>query len=300
MTRSSRLLIAASIGITVGTALAGILAAENAFHIWERLRPNASAADDIAQRTGARWEDVQVRAADGAVLDGWLFTPARANGSAAILLHGVADTRRGMREHAAFLVENGYTVLTPDVRGHGSSGGDIITYGVREAGDVGAWAAWLLQSQPVTRIYGFGESMGAAILIQAARGDPRLRAIVAECAFANFESIAFERFTQVSHLPVAALWPIIHAGFLYERVRYGVDLRQASPVDALRESKVPVLLIHGARDTNIPIHHSRELYAANRATVQLWEVPGAGHVEALFIARELYIRTVVEWFRSHP
>jgi hypothetical protein len=34
--------------------------------------------------------------------------------------------------------------------------------------------------------------------------------------------------------------------------------------------------------------------------VQLWEVPGAGHTEALFVARELYIQTVLDWFGSHP
>jgi dipeptidyl aminopeptidase/acylaminoacyl peptidase len=42
-------------------------------------------------------------------------------------------------------------------------------------------------------------------------------------------------------------------------LRYGVDLRRASPVDAIRATKVPILLIHGALDTNVPLRHSQEL-----------------------------------------
>lgn len=40
-------------------------------------------------------------------------------------------------------------------------------------------------------------------------------------------------------------------GLLYARWRYGVDLRRANPVDAVKTSTVPVLLIHGEEDINI-------------------------------------------------
>ena len=50
-------------------------------------------------------------------------TPARPNGAAAIVLHGVGDTRLGVLGQARFLLDAGYTVLTPDSRGHGASGG---------------------------------------------------------------------------------------------------------------------------------------------------------------------------------
>jgi hypothetical protein len=56
-------------------------------------------------------------------------------------------TRAGMLAHAGYLLADGFTVLIPDSRGHGSSGGDIIAYGTREASDVHVWADWfVLQS----------------------------------------------------------------------------------------------------------------------------------------------------------
>ena len=86
---------------------------------------------------------------------------------------------------------------------------------------------------------------------------------------------------------------------LYARVRYGLDLYHASPSETLRNSRVPVLLIHGTADTNTPIRHSRQLHAQNPATTQLWEVAGAEHVESFGRAPEDYARRVTEFFAAH-
>jgi uncharacterized protein len=105
-----------------------------------------------------------------------------------------------MMSHGEFLVRAGYTVLTPDARGHGESGGKIITYGVLEAQDVHLWADWLL-AHGVERLYGLGESMGAAILLESLAREPRFRSVVAECPFATFEEVARYRMAQTSGAP---------------------------------------------------------------------------------------------------
>ena len=202
--------------------------------------------------------------------------------------------------HADFLLRSGFTVLVPDVRGHGKSGGAITTYGVREAGDVRCWTDRLLQNPARHRICGIGQSMGASILIESLKVEPRFRAIVADCPFATFEEIAYERLHQVSGIPQPFFWPVVHLGFLYADLSYGVDLRQASPLGAIRLTRVPVLLIHGTADRNIPPHHSLELHAANPAATRLWLVPGAGHVASLSTDPQNYARKVVSWFQSHP
>ena len=84
----------------------------------------------------------------------------------------------------------------------------------------------------------------------------------------------------------------------YVRARYGVNLWQASPVDALRTTTTPVLLIHGTADTNIVLHHSRELHAINPTHTELWEVHGAGHVASLGTSRQEYIRRVTSWLEK--
>jgi len=85
----------------------------------------------------------------------------------------------------------------------------------------------------------------------------------------------------------------------YSRLRYGVDLMQASPIDVLRRSQTPVLLIHGTADVNIPPQESRELHAANPQSTVLWEVDGATHVGAEAADPQEYRRRVLNWFATH-
>lgn len=283
----------------VGVVIGSVVAARNALVIWERPAPDPALADELARETNARWEAARVTAEDGAALDGWVLTPAAPNGAGVIVLHGVGDTRRGMLYHARFLLRAGYTVVTPDARGHGSSGGDYITYGVLESRDVRAWAGWLMSRRGIERLYGLGVSMGAAVLIQSLPVERRFRAVVAESPFATFEEIAYDRLGQASGAGRTLLWPVVNIGFLYARARHGADLHRASPVEAARATAVPILLIHGDRDRNIDVRHSRAILAANPRTTRLRVVPGAEHVQALTMAPTEYIRAVEEWFARH-
>jgi uncharacterized protein len=294
--RLIRLSVAVGIGLIAGV----LVVADNALHVPHEIAPRESAADAIARNTGASWEKSEITSRDGILLDAWLFTPHHPNGSGVIALHGVADTRLGMLAHAAFLLRSGFTVLVPDVRGHGASGGSLITYGVKEAGDVRDWADWLFRNQKATRLYGIGQSMGAAILLQSVNTELRFRALVADSPFATFEEISYDRLHQISRLPKLLLRPVVPIGFAYTRLRYGVNLWQASPLEAIRATSVPILLIHGADDTNIPVRHSQELHRANPRATSLWVVPGADHVASLSADPEKYSHRVIEWFTSHP
>src|SRR5579862_1557508 len=78
----------------------------------------------------------------------------------------------------------------------------------------------------------------------------------------------------------------------------GLDLKQASPAAALRGVTIPVLLIHGTNDRNIPMRHSEELHRLNPGATRLSIVPGATHAVALSVCPEEYVRTVLEWFEK--
>jgi dipeptidyl aminopeptidase/acylaminoacyl peptidase len=226
------------------------------------------------------------------------------NGRAAVLLHGVADNRRGVLAQAWMLVEKGYTVLAPDSRAHGESAGEFMTFGIREVDDVWRWASWLMTQTNGERLYGYGHSMGAAILLQTIEQAGQFRAVVAECPFVTFRDVAYDRVGGLLRLGPRAsrvvLFPLVEAALLHGRVRWGVDLRDASPARAIRATSVPVLLIHGDTDQNIPVAHSRTLAALNPRVVEYWEVPGADHVGVRAVAgEENYRRRLLDWYERH-
>jgi len=295
-----RLFLAALIGVTIGSIVTPILVTEGALHIAVRPRPEPNQADAIVRDSASAWETARVTASDGVTLDGWLLTPPAPNGSGVILLHGVGDTRGGMAAHASYLLGAGFTVLMPDARGHGTSGGSVISYGIREAQDIHAWADWFLRKRAIAHLYGLGQSMGAAILLQSIQREPRFRAIVADCPFDSFEDVAYYRLERASRLGRWVSWPVVQTGFLYTRLFYKLDLHQASPKDAIRATTVPILLIHGAADVNIPPSESIALHELNPRSTTLWLVPRAQHIASLRVSPQEYVRRVTDWFRSHP
>ena len=232
------LAIAGALAIPV----AGPILMENALHVPPDARIKAeSKLADAASRGIAEWFPAEVTAADGVILRGWLFRPIANNGRAVIVLHGVADTRAGVLAHTRMLLQAGYMVLAPDSRGHGESQGTLITYGLREAEDVHRWADWLYQREHPQGLYGLGESMGAAILLQALPREPRFRAVVAECSFYDFRQVAFSRLAEGSGIdPRVAKWlfrPTVESGILYARLRY--NLNPASPPGACAPPSCP-------------------------------------------------------------
>jgi hypothetical protein len=286
------------------TAAIGIFAVEGALHI---PRKPIEAADEefasaISARNHAAMNDVSIRAEDGSALRAWTFIPQGGNGNAVILLHGQGDNRAGMLGNADLFLRNGYSVLLPDARAHGDSGGSIVTYGVEEKDDLVRWYTWLKQSQAPHCIYGLGESMGAAVLLQTIAKEPGFCAVVAESSFSSFREAAYIRLGEGLRtgpwLGRTILRPTVEAGLIYARLKYGVDLAAASPINAVASSRVPIFLIHGLADANIPPYNSERMKAANSA-IKLWEPPGADHCGAAAAAPEEYRQLVIGWLNSH-
>ena len=286
----------------------GIVAAEMALHPGRRvLAPQAQdLAHAIAARNHAEFSEVSLTAADGATLRAWSIRPSHANADAVILLHGHTDNRAGMLGNADLLLQHGYAVLLPDARAHGMSGGEMATYGVKEADDIRRWFDWLEHAEAPRCIDGLGESMGAAQLLASLAAEPRFCAVVAESPFASFREASYDRLGEKVNTGAWAgrtlLRPAVETGFLYARWKYGVNLEHASPEEAVAASKVPILLIHGRQDTNLPPRHSEMILArsSNRSSpLVLWEPPQAGHCGAAGAEPEEYQRRVLGWFEAH-
>lgn len=119
--------------------------------------------------------------------------------------------------------------------------------------------------------------MGAAIVLQAVRTTP-FCAVVAESPFASFRQIAYIRVGQMFHtgswLGRVVLRPAVELALVYGKLTRGVDLSEVSPQNSVARSRIPILLIHGLADANIPAQQSEMIRSQNPEDVVLWEVPG--------------------------
>ncbi len=286
-----------------GCVVAGVFLAEVSLRLPKRqLGDGAEYRARVGQEFHADVEDVSIVAADGAVMKGWLVEPPHENGEAVLLLHGITDNRMGISGYGDFFLARGYAVLLPDSREHGLSGGSVATYGILERDDVRRWVAWVRERAPGCT-YLLGESMGAAIGLEATAVTPQLCAVAVESPYAEFREISYERLGRETGLG-ALFWrtvgrPVIEVAILYAGARYDVNLPNADPSAAVEQSHVPTLLIAGTADVNIPPHNAVELEQACASHCALWMVPGADHGGASAVAPVEFQRRILDWFQGH-
>jgi uncharacterized protein len=313
------LCVAALVGMAALAVEAGVSPGKRSLGAEDRAR-----VEEMARSHGAELRDVQIAAKDGAVLKAWLLVPGnfsvRPDDAAAmhsddqggkrkigardvvIAFHGVADNRLSMVPYAEMFLRHGYAVVLPDARAHGVSGGAMATFGLFEADDDHRWVDFLEAELRPQCVYGLGESMGAAGLLQSLGSETRYCAVVAESGFSSFREVSYDRVGQFFHtgpwLAETLLRPVVEGSFLYARWKYQLNFGEVSAERAVSETQVPVMVVHGLADLNIPIRHARKIAAANSAVV-LWEVPEAGHCGAFGTAPEEFERRVVGWFGGH-
>jgi uncharacterized protein len=295
---------AVSSGVAALTSGAAVMLCERTVRLKRRAlrQHHRRKAVALAGNAALGLVEAEVTAGDGVTLRGWYFPALQERGRAVLALHGQADNRSGMLAHAKVFLARGYSVLCPDLRAHGESGGKVASYGCREAQDVALWIEWL-KGRGQADVVAFGESMGAAVLLESLRLQPELRAVAVDSPFANMREIAYDLVGQSTRTgPWAGrtvLRPVIETGFMYGRLRYGVGLGRIAPETAIAECGVPILLIHPTDDKVIPWRHAERLSEHGQEPFEVWEVPAAGHCRALARWPEEFERRVCGWFERH-
>ncbi len=232
---------------------------------------------------------IQARTADGYLLTAVQFPAETAvlmtgTGSAGdkwvLLLHGYTGWKEEMYQFACWYHQQGYSVLVPDLRCQGESEGDFIGMGWTDHYDCELWISHILEQSPEAQIVLHGQSMGAATALLMA-GSPEasnhIKAVVSDSAYTSGYEMFGDKITEWFHLPAA---PFVNPACVMLKLRGGYDLRNASPLRAVKESGVPTLFIHGDEDRMIDVNMSYELFEAAACEKELFIVKGAGHAQA--------------------
>jgi dipeptidyl aminopeptidase/acylaminoacyl peptidase len=273
------------------------------------IHPPKFKTPDDPKQYGLAYETVSFPTEDGLMLQGW-FIPAESTSrkkppqeketreSCATILfgHGYPFDKANILRHALFLHAR-FNLLLFDFRYFGESDGAYTTAGILETRDVTAAVKYLKSREDVdpTRIGAMGFSLSASSFILARNQD--LKAIVADSAYASLEKVVQRQFF---FLPGPSKWPFVFLTKVYARLLLGVQLSDAVPADVVGELKIPLLLIHGDADSQIPVEHSHDIHVkANPETTELWIVQGADHGFAHALKGYEYEIRVREFFERH-
>jgi pimeloyl-ACP methyl ester carboxylesterase len=233
----------------------------------------------VSPQPPAGFEAVELRS-EGLRLRAWLIRgePGR---PAAVVAHGLGDTLESYLEHARLLRSRGYSVLLPDLRGHGGSEGKYTTLGARERFDVRAAADELVR-RGLARggLVLEGHSMGATATVLAAPDVPGLRAVIVEAPYDTFRDSIAHHAKLLYGLP---RWvPIIPIAIAIAEWRAGFDADDADCVKAAARIQAPLLAIVDGLDPRMPEAVVGRIVAAHPGPKRLWVADGVDHVGAIY------------------
>lgn len=191
----------------------------------------------------------------------------------------------------------GQNVLLIDERAHGKSQGRSITFGIKERQDLLRWVQYAVDRfGKETKIVLYGVSMGAATVLMASELElpENVKGIVADCPYSSPLDIILEVGRQTGYPPKLIRPFVILAAKLFA----GFDVRETSAEEAVKHTKVPILIIHGADDTFVPASMSEIVERANPKMVTRHTFPGADHVLSYMVDTPRYRKLVTDFLRS--
>ncbi len=230
----------------------------------------------------------------------WVVEPRAAEPRGTIvLLHGIRMDRRSLSGMADTLCGAGYRAVLLDLRGHGASSGRYLTYGQDEARDVSqvldALEAGGIRLGPVG-VFGF--SYGAAVSLDVAARDRRVKTAIAVSPFASVREVVRDYQSKYLRGPLKWLPDRWFQAALDDAGRISsFDPDRAGPENSIALGAAPLLLIHGDADRQVQLRHSQKLEALAGPRARLVVVPGATHDSVL--SHSAVTRETLAWLGQH-
>lgn len=244
-------------------------------------------------------EDLRIRAVDGLLLHAYYLAaePGQDFSGTAVLAHGYNGDGRQLDVFARVFHRLGLNVLLPEARGYGLSEGHYTGFGWHERLDILGWMA-LLKERGEDRILLYGISMGASTVLMTSGEDvpPELKLIIADC---GYTSVMDELNWQLKRGYHITFPPLIRALSRLTEKRAGYRLEEASALEQVKKSRIPILFIHGEADTFVPFEMCGRLYGACTSEKELYTVPGAEHGLAYDTDSEEYERRIALFLKKY-
>lgn len=240
------------------------------------------------------YASISIESGSGAVLKGWLFNVDQSKPVIAIF-HGLRSNKGFMLGRAEFLVESGFNVLLIDLRGHGESVADEITFGAKESLDVDASIRYIRKAYPNSKVGVIGVSMGgAASLLGEQPAD--IDALVLEGVYSSIHQAVLNRMRILAGPAAPLVTSILQ---IQIAPRLGVSTSELNPIDKIGQFKNPIYIIGGELDRKTLSSETLALYEASNEPKSLWLVKEAKHQNLHEFAGETYETNIVQFFNTH-
>jgi pimeloyl-ACP methyl ester carboxylesterase len=202
-------------------------------------------------------QEIVFQLSDGTKIIGWLDFWA-ADKPMMLFFHGNGENLQTVYDAGTFdqFRTAGVNLLVIDYPGYGRSGGKSSEMLILESST--ATLKWIKKEYPDLPVIVCGWSLGAAVAIQTVSSHPsEVNGLIALSAWTSLTDIAR------SHFPGWLVRLLLKENY--------------NSLEAAKNIKCPVLLIHGSRDQIIPVEQARQLADSFLFPPDYIEIPSADH-----------------------
>lgn len=252
---------------------------------------------DIENARKMTYKEYQIKSFDNLNLYGKYFESFK-NAPIEIMFHGYrGDSERDLSTGIRRAKECKRNVLIVDQRAHGKSDGHTISFGIKERFDCISWINFAVKEfGEDVQIILTGISMGAATVMMASNLNlpKNVIGILADCGYDSPKNI-IKKYISDMKLPATIFYPFVKLGALLFG-HFNVD--SASPIESVKNAKVPIIFIHGEKDTFVPCDMSKKLYNACSNKKHLTIIKDAEHGISYLFDPVLYVQELEYFFKN--
>ena len=311
-------------GLLIGSAMtAGAFAAFNGILLYEVMNRRGRLLGKIGEKefpmevdesgnfkdfgdTRTKWpevaehEDITLVNDRGLSLKGYYYPSEEPSDIFVFCSHGYRSSGKGeFSGLGEFYHNSGYNVFLVDHQAAGESEGKNIGFGYYEKGDCLKWLDYILDRfGSDIKIILHGISMGSATVMLMSDDEAlpeNVKLIVADCGYTDVE----KQFSNVINEFKVPASPFIKTTNWMNKMAYNFDYTTIRPIDHVKNSKVPILFIHGRDDCFIDPNMAFELYNACNAPKDLLIVDGADHAQSFDTNPKLYTEKVKDFIAEY-
>ena len=232
---------------------------------------------DSLERAGAL-RDTVIAGSGGERLHALYAAAPRPTDRTAVIVHGYTDNAvRMLMIGYLYNHDLGYNILLPDLSYHGQSEGRAIQMGWKDRWDV---LQWMNIANEIfgdsTQMVVHGISMGGAttMMVSGEEQKPFVKCFVEDCGYTSVWDEFSHELKSSFFLPP---FPLMYTTSWLCEKKYGWNFKEASSLKQVAKCKLPMLFIHGDKDTYVPTWMVYPLYEAKPEPKELWIVSGAAH-----------------------
>lgn len=244
-------------------------------------------------------ENISITSQRGDTLKGYLTLNKNKSNVFVFFAHGYRSDHNGdPANFMQYYIEKGYNFLSVDHVAQGESSGNYLGFDYFESVDSLDWLDYLISRfGEDIKIIVHGVSMGGATVCKMVESVPKqVRLAVADCPYTN----ALEEFDNTAKgVGVKHTNGLLKIFNEMNKFFAGFDLNDTDVRQSVKNSKVPMLFVHGTADTFVPTKMGVELYEICGNDKELFLVENATHAQSIRFDEQGYHQKLDDFIEKY-